>query len=248
MTGIAGNFLELLDIDPEERPVIAVVGGGGKTSLIFRLARELVAGKKSVIVTTTTHMARDPAQPFALDGEEETVRSNLLRYGYTVAADFEKESGKLCSLSEEGFLKLREWCHVLLVEADGSRGLPIKAPEAWEPVIPSVAELVIGVAGLDCLGRPLGETAHRPELLSGLLGKKPEALVTPEDVAKLAASARGMRKNVGNRAYRVYLNKADVLPDLAPAREIVDRLTEKKITAAWGIIKSRKGTSEWISR
>ena len=40
------NFLELLKINVEETPVIAVVGGGGKTSLIFRLSRELTAKRK----------------------------------------------------------------------------------------------------------------------------------------------------------------------------------------------------------
>ena len=52
-----GYFLDLLKLDIEKYPVIAVVGGGGKTSLIYRLSEELLAKGKKVIITTTTHMA-----------------------------------------------------------------------------------------------------------------------------------------------------------------------------------------------
>lgn len=233
----SGNYLELLEIDPEETPVIAVVGGGGKTSLIFRLARELAVRKKSVAVTTTTHMAFEPERPFALDGQEELVKKNLREYGYTIAAGFQRDSGKLCSLTEDRLLLLKDWCDVLLVEADGSRGLPIKVPAAWEPVVPSITGLVIGVAGLDCLGKAIGKTAHRAELVAEFLKKSPDAPVTSEDVAKIAASAEGLKKGVGNRAYRVYLNKADVLADLSPARKIAERLLEQKVAAVWGCLR-----------
>lgn len=59
------DFLELLQIDYEKYPVIAVVGGGGKTSLIYRLTDELIDKGKRVIITTTTHMAGESELPFA---------------------------------------------------------------------------------------------------------------------------------------------------------------------------------------
>ena len=58
-----GYFLDLLKLDIEKYPVIAVVGGGGKTSLIYRLNEELQALGKKVIISTTTHMAYDPMLP-----------------------------------------------------------------------------------------------------------------------------------------------------------------------------------------
>lgn len=237
MTICCENYLDLLKIDPEKTPVIAVVGGGGKTSLIFRLVGELAARGKRAAVTTTTHMAFESERPFALDGREELVKKNLSEYGYTVAAGFQEDSGKLCSLTEDRLLLLRDWCDVLLVESDGSRGLPLKMPAVWEPVIPPIADLVIGVAGLDCLGKAIGKTAHRAELVSEFLKKSPDDPVTPEDVAKIAGSVRGLRKDVGNRAYRVYLNKADVLADLSPAQEIAEQLAEQKVAAVWGCLR-----------
>ena len=53
------EFLELLQIDYKKYPVIAVVGGGGKTSLIYRLADELLDRGKKVIITTTSDVAKN---------------------------------------------------------------------------------------------------------------------------------------------------------------------------------------------
>ena len=66
-----GYFLDLLKLDIEKYQVIAVVGGGGKTSLIYRLSEELRARGKKVIITTTTHMAYDPSLPMVHGGEPE---------------------------------------------------------------------------------------------------------------------------------------------------------------------------------
>ena len=71
------DFLELLQIDYEKYPVIAVVGGGGKTSLIYRLTDELIDKGKKVIITTTTHMAGESELPFAKGGDVVQVKELL---------------------------------------------------------------------------------------------------------------------------------------------------------------------------
>ena len=71
------DFLELLQIDYEKYPVIAVVGGGGKTSLIYRLTDELIDKGKRVIITTTTHMAGESELPFARGGDAVRVKELL---------------------------------------------------------------------------------------------------------------------------------------------------------------------------
>ena len=75
-----------LTIVPDRKQSIAVVGGGGKTSLIFRLCEEMVSTGKKVIVTTTTHMAYEPERPFAEEGNAQQIQQNIEEYGYTVAA------------------------------------------------------------------------------------------------------------------------------------------------------------------
>lgn len=219
---------------------IAFTGGGGKTSLIFRLAEELTERKKRTIIVTTTHMAYEADRPFAVNGDLGTVRKNLSHCGYTIAASVEKESGKFCALPEDQMSGLRDECDVMLIEADGSRRLPLKVPERWEPVIPDFADTVVGVLGLDALGKPICRTSHRAELTAAFLKKKPEDTVTPEDFVKIASSENGLRKNVGERFYRVYLNKADTLPSPEVPEEICRELKKRGIQAAYGSLRPKK--------
>ena len=243
-TAAAGNdrFYEKLAINTQNGncTVIAFTGGGGKTSLIFRLTDELTAAGKKVIVTTTTHMAAEPERPFAKNGSTRQIKKNLEQYGYTLAACVDKESGKLCGLPEDQMKDLRDECDVMLIEADGSRRLPLKVPEGWEPVIPDFEDTVVGVIGLDALGKPICRTAHRAELTASFLKKKPEDTVTPEDFVKIASSENGLRKNVGERLYRVYLNKADTLPSHEIPEEICRKLKKKGIQAAYGSLWPKK--------
>ena len=95
------DFLELLQIEYEKYPVIAVVGGGGKTSLIFRLTDELLARGKKVIITTTTHMAGESELPFVRGGDACGVKETLEREGYVIAAEYEEETGKYAALPDE---------------------------------------------------------------------------------------------------------------------------------------------------
>ena len=95
------DFLELLQIDYEKYPVIAVVGGGGKTSLIYRLTDELIDKGKRVIITTTTHMAGESELPFARGGDAVRVKELLDKERYVIAAEYEEDTGKYASLTEE---------------------------------------------------------------------------------------------------------------------------------------------------
>lgn len=237
------NFLNLLQINVEETPVIAVVGGGGKTSLIYRLTQELLQNKKTVVITTTTHMAFDQDRPFAEGGDPEKVKEMIHKYGYTVAAEKTEGGIKIGSLPYERMKELRNLCNVLLIEADGSRQLPIKVPEKWEPVIPDFADMVISVVGLDCLGVPIRQTAHRMERTAEFLKKSLDAPVTTQDIIKIASSICGLFKNVEDRVYRVYLNKADVLEEKEDAEIIVTGL--KNTVAAYGSLKPEKSGEEW---
>lgn len=249
------SLLKLLNINPEKIKAISVVGGGGKTSLIFRLTEELVSLGKKVIVTTTTHMAYEPERPFAENGEIRKIRENFKKYGYTVTACMEKisaeaaeklgkksQSGKkLRSLPKEQLELLVGECDILLIEADGARRLPLKIPAQWEPVIPEITELVVGVIGLDCLGKQILETAHRPLEVGKFLKKSQEETVAAEDLLRIAQSFRGLRKAVKNREYRVFFNKADVVSDMEIPESLVKKLEDRGISAVYGSLKTDDG-------
>ena len=72
----------------------------------------------------------------------------------------------------------------MIAEADGSKGLPLKAHGKNEPVIPPGSK-VIYVVGADGIGKPIAESAHRPELYAWRLGADVGHVVTPEDAATM---------------------------------------------------------------
>ena len=77
------------------RGVTAIIGGGGKTTLIETLAGEL-SKKGKVIITTTTHIRRPEQYETLLDATEAAVSAALERSGIVCVAS-QAESGKLCA-------------------------------------------------------------------------------------------------------------------------------------------------------
>ena len=214
--------------------IVAFTGGGGKTSLIYYLAEKFSGEGKRVIITTTTHMAWEPERPFAVAEDAAGIRQLLDQYGYVTAAYHKAGQPKIFGPDREILEKLSGLCDVLLVEADGAKRLPLKVPAQWEPVIPEIAEVVVGVIGLDCIGKNISDTAHRPVDVADFLGKCVADAVTWEDAARIAVSEKGLRKDVGGRRFLVYLNKADVLESLDMAEKIVERCRMDGIEAVCG--------------
>jgi probable selenium-dependent hydroxylase accessory protein YqeC len=214
--------------------VVALVGGGGKTTAMFRLAREVVDSGGSVITTTTTRIfgaqiALAPAHVPAAAATRERVSAALAVHRHVlVIGATDAASGKAEGVSLDLFQRLRAWFPgvCLLNEADGSRMRPFKAPADYEPVIPAETTLVVPVVGADVFGKPLdADHVHRPELVSVLSGAPPGTPITPAIVAQVLAHPQGGRKGVpaGARVI-VVINKVESLPDRAPARETAERL------------------------
>jgi molybdenum cofactor cytidylyltransferase len=226
------RLVDALGLSDDE--VVALVGGGGKTSAMFRLARETVERGGRAITTTTTRIfgaqiALAPAHVPAADATAERVSAALAAHRTVlVIGDIDPGSGKAEGVSLELFRRLRASFPgvCILNEADGSRMRPFKAPAPHEPVIPEATTLVVLVVGADVFGQPLDdEHVHRPELVSALSGAPLGAPITPEIVARVLAHPAGGRKGVPVGARVVALiNKVDGLPDRAPAHETAERL------------------------
>lgn len=189
------------------RQITCFVGGGGKTTLMLALARELAESGARVIVTTSTHIFPPEDMP-VFTGESAAEARAALETGRLVCLGVPAADGKLAApvLSAKEMAALADY---VLVEADGAKRLPLKAPAAHEPVIPEGTALVIAVAGLDGIDKPIAEAAFRPELYAALLGAGENHIVAPEDVARVLADERGQRKGVGDARFCVLLNKAD---------------------------------------
>lgn len=167
------------------RGITALTGGGGKTTAMYVLARELRT-HGTVICTTTTRIF-PPSHLPVLDGDDVAALAAALAEHGCVCAGAPAEQGKLSApaLGMERLAGLADW---VLVEADGSKGLPVKAHLAHEPVIPPQTGRTVVLVGASAFGRPIREAVHRPERFCVLTGSAPEEPVTPGAVAALLAA------------------------------------------------------------
>ena len=162
--------------------IIAVVGSGGKTGRIHVLAEKYQKEGKKVLVTTTTHMMIE--EGCVLSGDEAEILEKLESEGYCMAG-IPAEEGKMKKLPEVLYKSLCKAADVVLVEADGSRQLPLKYPSAGEPVIPDNVDEIHVVVGLSALGKPLKEVCHRKELVLQCLNVSEDTIVEPVHLQKL---------------------------------------------------------------
>ena len=226
------KLADALDMTGDE--VVALVGGGGKTTAMFRLAREMVEKGGNAITTTTTRIfaaqiALAPAHVPAGGATRESVSATLAAHRHVlVIGATNPGDGKADGVSLDLFGRLRAWCPgvCILNEADGSRMRPFKAPAEHEPVIPLETTLVVPVVGADVFGKTLdADHVHRPELVSALSGAPLGTPITPEIVARVLAHPEGGRKGVpANARVVVLINKVETLADRTPARETAERL------------------------
>ncbi|MBE6990546.1 MAG: putative selenium-dependent hydroxylase accessory protein YqeC [Ruminococcaceae bacterium] len=196
------------------RGVTALIGGGGKTTLLYTLAEEL-RSRGTVLLCTSTRICRPEQYPVLTDAGAEAVRSALERYG-AVCAGISRENGKL-GAPELSFSALAQLADYVIVEADGAHMLPLKAHAPWEPVIPENAEQTILVVGAGGFGHPIGEVCHRPELYAALAGARAEDAVTPELAARVITA-----EGLGDR---VYINQVERPDNESAALELARYLT-----------------------
>ena len=174
----------------------AFVGAGGKTTLIHEQAARYRAQGKRVFVTTSTHMFIEPDT--VLSDDPEVILAQLNRTGYVMAGIPEGE--KIRSLSSETYERVCSYADVVLLEADGSNRKPIKYPNSTEPVLYDNVEEIVVVCGLQAIGKPLIEIAHRPELVKACLGAQDDTIITLEHIAVLLREGylRPLRKQYEN--------------------------------------------------
>ena len=201
---------------------MAIVGGGGKTSLLFAAAEALVGAGRRVVIGTTTKVwqreARRAPETVLLDSERNAlpaVQRGLERNGWVFVGRRILENGKVAGVAPEfaDELFLSSLVDYLILEADGAAGRSVKAPSEKEPVIPRSATMVAAVAGLDALGKPLDpETVFRLERFLELTGLKAGDLLEPKHLGMVFESVQGLFKGCPKSARKIaFLNKCDIL-------------------------------------
>lgn len=213
-------------------PRVSFAGAGGKTTALFRLARQLPA---PVLVTATTHLATWQLK-LADDHIYLQNHLNQLKKGDLIKSDVKLVTGneigtdRVAGLDPEQLaqvFKLAEESKIpLLIEADGSRQLPLKAPAEHEPAIPGFSESVVVVAGLSAVGRSLTEAwVHRVARFAQLSGLSSGDEITIEAISKVLNSPLGGLKNIPPQARRIaLLNQADTAELQAGAHSLAKQL------------------------
>lgn len=218
-------------LELREKEVVSLVGGGGKTTLMFALAGELSSEGKRVITTTTTKIlepSSDETPLLILERNEEMVpdlvRSSLGKFKHITLAAEKLTPEKLKGVSPElivrlGALNLADY---IIVEADGAARRPLKAPNATEPVIPPNTTLVVPVIGIDALNKPLNEEyVFRSEIASKLLEIPLGTIMSAHHVAALVTHPLGILKDSPEGARIIpFINKMDLESGLKRGAEL----------------------------
>ncbi|MEG1683752.1 MAG: selenium cofactor biosynthesis protein YqeC [Oscillospiraceae bacterium] len=210
------NFQEALHI---QKGVTALIGSGGKSTLLQMLAWEL-RESGTVLLCTTTKMY--PIDYTLYDPTEEELQEALAVCG-TVCVGAVGAGGKLTAPTLP-IARLAALADYVLVEADGAAGLPLKAHGDGEPVVPPESNQTICVVGLSGVGQPICEVAHRAARYGALAGADLTALVTPAMAARVLTAE--------HLCDRVLLNQADSETEVAIAREIAAALTVPTVIGA----------------
>ncbi len=189
---------------------ICLVGGGGKTTVMYELAAAWAACGRRVLALTSTHILQPADGSFAADAA--AVHNLWQQRRYAVIGTPELATGKLTLPPQSVYEALKLQADVILCEADGSRHHPCKVPAENEPVLLPDSDIVLAVAGMDALGRPLAQACQRSQLAAELLGCSAEKIIDAQMLASLLRSEQGAHKNVGKRTFYIVLNKCDLLP------------------------------------
>ena len=203
-----------------EKGVTALIGGGGKTTLMYTLAEEL-RRRGTVIVTTSTHIQRPEQYPVLTAADD--VAAALAEHGAVCVAG-ETAEGKLRApaLSFETLAQLADF---VLVEADGAKHLPLKAHASHEPVIPPNARRTVYVVGADGFGHLIRQVCHRPERYAALCGAAEDNIVTPALEARVLPAE-------GYDTGWVFINKVETPEDWRSAEALAALLPGKVLAGS----------------
>ncbi len=231
------NLITAFDIQLLQSQTIAFTGGGGKSSTMYRLASELAEKQQRVLVTTTTMIFHPEIKKRPYDifftGSADTLlkqkspdKGTITVAGTEIIADGKKIKG--FSPVELNFIQKSGAFDTILVEADGARGKPIKAPAEYEPVIPLDTDIVAGVIGMDCIGTKINkENVHRPEIFTEITNSSLDDVIGTQIVKRLINSPAGIFKNTSPGSRKIVIfNKSDTPYRITKAREIAENISE----------------------
>jgi probable selenium-dependent hydroxylase accessory protein YqeC len=213
--------------------VICLVGAGGKTSLMFRLAQEARAQGLKVLVTTSTRIrVPDPEQYDAIDLSGKLFAEQpVTNPGIYVGGLPDSAPGKMTGVREDLLAWRKKQFDLILIEADGSAGKPLKGWKSTEPVIPEFTTGTIGIVDIQAIGQTISDSlVHRLEIFSGLTGGRKGEPVSIGHILRIISHDEGLfAQAIGTEL--LYLNKVESEHDHRNADILRAQLENLKIVA-----------------
>lgn len=190
-----------LGLDSTHPDVIAVVGGGGKSSAVFGVGLELAAAGYRAVVTHTAHIASLQTEwsPAVVELAADATTLPVAQIAAALDAQgvclltgppaADRRLGLSPGLVDD-LAQAAPWLnlHAISIEADGSKMRSAKAPAAHEPVLPASTTLLVPMLGLDAIGAEINDALfHRAELVREVLD-----LAQPDPLRFTAQMAAGL--------------------------------------------------------
>ncbi len=234
--GRTDTFLNLL-YDSSAKTIVALIGGGGKTSLLNRLGTELVEqnNSRSVLLSSLTRMLRDSQdETFTLEHiHEQGIRSLMQSYNPLKILGLQVTHEKLAGITDKTLADLRPHFDACVFECDGARGLPLKVHNQRDPIIPEFASHAIVIVGADVVGTSINDgRVHRPDLFCEKWDVSPETVMDASFVAQVVTSGHGYHEKIPAAIpVSYYVNKADAFPD--QAGQLGKAIAQNTDSAVW---------------
>lgn len=214
--------------------MVSLIGAGGKTTTIFRLAKELRGQGWKVLVTTTTKIFK-PAKPhidrlFLVEDVQSLIDVCAEITGPVVigAGCGVNQEGKLLGMPVDWLDRMNhdQVFDAILVEADGAASRWFKVPKDGEPVIPPSCQATIWVVAIKVIGKPITDDwVHRAARARELLGLPADTTVSEEIILQLLQHEAGCRKGIPPASRQLALiNQADSPEELAAAQSLGEKL------------------------
>ncbi len=210
-------FYQLISNNDEEieGACIALIGGGGKTALLHKIAGELSQKFPSVLQTSITKTAfnkHDNPLIFSNVEQLKTVKQNpLFLIGERI------DENKLKGITASELDQIRQYFNVTIFECDGARNRPLKAHTEYDPVVPKSATHVIIIIGADVVNTKISDgLVHRPELFCRKWNVEIDTRLDIDFIVEIVSTKRGYHKKIRHDAEISYfVNKADEHPNSA---------------------------------
>ena len=203
------KLYEILNI--KKYDINSIVGAGGKTTLMFKLANEL-KDKGKVLVTTTTKIYKpneNEVDYLSIGKEEYEFIKNNKDYGiYAYGEDINKEH-KLIGIEPNLVDDLKNTFDYILIEADGSKRKDLKAWNENEPIICSVNNKYIGVLSLNTIDIEINNNnIHRIEEFLTLTNSNIGEKASLDILIEIIFNKKGLfKRSVGENI--LFLNKVE---------------------------------------